>query len=95
MEAKHSVAYVEMELYKKAKVNKSVYQGGTFAGNEVQKIIKAFNEIVWQNDHPFKNYVSLFYALETTNILVFSIREHLSDDDLWEIALSIREVIIH
>ena len=94
MEAKHSVAFVEMELYKKAKVRKSVYQGGTFAGNEVQKIIKAFNEVVWPTDHPFKIYASLFFVLETINILVFSIRENLSDDDLWEIALSIREVII-
>ena len=94
MELKHSEAYVKKELYDIAKVKKAVYQGGTFAGNDVQKVVKTFNNIAWQSEHPFHVYASLFNALETTNNLVFSIKKNLSDDDIFLIAVSIREVLL-
>ena len=94
MEVKHSEAFVKKELYDIAKVNKTSYQGGTFAGNEVQKIVKTFNTITWTGDHPFKMYANLFYSLETTNELVFTTKDNLSDDDIFGIAVSIREVLL-
>ena len=92
MEKKHGESYVKEELYDLVKVKKAPYQGGTFAGNEIQKIINTFNSVSWE-EHPFKDYSSLFYALQTTNSIVFSIRTNLSEDDIFEIALSIREVL--
>ena len=47
----------------------------------------------WPIDHPFKEYGKLFHALEITNEYVFSIKTELTDDDLSNIALSIREVL--
>ena len=62
MELKHSESFVKKELYDIAKVNKTTYQGGTFAGNEIQKIIKTFNVVKWPPGHPFKQYSDLFYT---------------------------------
>ena len=94
MENKHTESVVQKELYEKAKVNKTSYQGGKFEGNEIQKIVKTFNIISWPNDHPFKEYCKLFYALETTNEFVFSIKTELTDVDISNVAISIREVLI-
>ena len=94
MELKHTEAFIETELYKKAKVNKSSYQGGKFEGNQVQSIVKTFNTISWPKDHPFHEYSNLFYALETTNEYVFSIKTELTEDDLSNIDVSIREVLL-
>ena len=49
--------------------------------------------ISWPEDHSFKEYEKLFHALETTNEFVFSIKTELTDDDLANIAISIREVV--
>ena len=94
MEMKHSEPFVQKELYEIAKVNKTSYQGGTFAGNEVQKIVKTFSMIPWQSEHPFKLYAKLFIALDITNFLVFTSKNNLTDDDIVDISLSIREVLI-
>ena len=56
--------------------------------------MKTFNIINWPNDHPFKEYSNLFYALETTNEFVFSIKTELTEDDVSNIAISIREVLL-
>ena len=93
MERKHTEPVVQKELYDKAKVSKTTYQGGKFEGNEIQKIVKSFNMISWPEDHSFKEYEKLFHALETTNEFVFSIKTELTDDDLANIAISIREVV--
>ena len=93
MEIKHTQGFIEKELYEKAKVRKTSYQGGKFEGNEVQAIVKTFNKISWPKDHPFIEYCKLFYALETTNEFVFSIHIDLTDDDIVNIAISIREVL--
>ena len=95
MELKHSESFVKKELYDIAKVNKTTYQGGTFAGNEIQKIIKTFNVVKWPPGHPFKQYSDLFHAFETVNKYVFTIKSNLNEDDLFYMALSIREVLIH
>ena len=92
MEIKHGETYLKTELYEKAKVNKTKYQGGKFEGNEIQKIIKTFNQISWSVDHPFASYCQLFFALETTNEYLFSIKTELSDGDITNIALSIQDV---
>ena len=93
MEIKHGEVIVKNDLYDIAKVSKTKYQGGKFEGNEIQKIVKTFNKISWEGDHPFTSYCKLFFALEIANELVFSIRTDLKDDDLDNIALSIREVL--
>ena len=94
MEIKYTESFMQKEIYEKAKVNKTTYQGGKFEGNEIQKIVKTFNIINWPNDHPFKEYSNLFYALETTNEFVFSIKTELTEDDVSNIAISIREVLL-
>ena len=93
MEIRHGESQMQQDLYEKAKVKKTTYQGGKFEGNEVQKIVKTFNVTSWPIDHPFKEYSKLFHALEITNEYVFSIKTELTDDDLSNIALSIREVL--
>ena len=93
MEVKHGEAFLQKDLYDKAKVNKTKYQGGKFEGNEINKIVKAFNTISWPNNHPFAAYNQIFFALETTNKFVFTIKTHLTDQDLTNIAISIREVL--
>ena len=93
MEIKHGECILKNDLYEKAKVNKTNYQGGKFEGNEIQKIVKTFNSIKWPTEHPFESYSQLFFALETTNEFVFAIKTDLSDEDISNIALSIREVL--
>ena len=85
---------IQSNLYEKAKVKKTTYQGGKFEGNECQKIVKKFNEIIWPANHPFNDYSRLFYAIETANEFVFSIRLDLTDEDLSDMAVSIRDVLI-
>ena len=72
----------------------SCYQGGKFEGNEIQKIVKTFNITSWPNEHPFNEYCYLFNALEVTNEFVFSIKTELTDDDIFNIGISIREVLL-
>ena len=94
MEIKHTESIMINELYEKAKVKKTCYQGGKFEGNEIQKIVKTFNITNWPYEHPFNEYCNLFNALEVTNEYVFSIKTELTDDDLFNIGISIREVLL-
>ena len=94
MELKFGVPELLKGLYEPAKVNKTTYQGGKFEGNEVQKIVKTFNTINWPDNHPFVQYKELFQALETTNDLLFRIKTDLTNDDISNIAVSIREVLL-
>ena len=73
MENKHGEDMMQNDLYSKAKVNKTKYQGGKFEGNEIQKIINTFHTLIWPNNHPFACYSKLFSALKTTNEFVFTV----------------------
>lgn len=93
MESKHGEDVMQKDLYEVAKVRKTSYQGGLFEGNETQKIVKSFVKIPWPDDHPFLEYKNLFYALEQANYFVFSIKTDLTDEYIFNAALSINEVL--
>ena len=89
MEIKHGEHFMQENLYAIAKVHKTKYQGVKFEGNECQKIVKAFNKILWPANHPFCEYQKLFYALETTNDLVLIYLE------LRRISMNMTFLILH
>ena len=68
MEIKHTESIMVKELYEKAKVKKTSYQGGKFEGNEIQKIVKTFNITSWPNKHPFHEYCN--FLSEDPNLVV-------------------------
>ena len=94
MELKFGVPAMQKDLYNISKVNKTSYQGGKFEGNEVQKIVKSFNMIDWPDNHPFTKYKELFAALETTNDILFRIKTDLTDSEISNISISIRDVLL-
>ena len=54
---------VTEELYRKANVTKSPYQGGTFEGNQCQRIVRSAAASGWSETHPLAPYRPLFEKL--------------------------------
>ena len=76
---------VTEELYRKARVSKSPYQGGTFEGNECRRIVRAAASSDWHGQHPLAPYRSLFRSLDQIYNNVFADRFSLNDFEIAKI----------
>ena len=88
---KHGEEAMIGEWYEPANVRKSVYQGGTFEGNQCKKLIRA--AAGWKRGHKFAEYQPLFQSLLQLVEQVFSVRSDLSDEEILSIALCIEEFL--
>lgn len=82
---------VTREWYNSAKVVKSVYQGGTFEGNDCRKLISSATQ--WKPTSPLYKYQTLMVTFNNMINKVFAIRYDLTDEEIYQMSEVIHEFI--
>ena len=93
LESIYGSEFIAKELYSKARVAKKQYQGGTLEGNECNRVVKAYVETSWLENHSLFPYKPLFEAYDRMSFLAFTLRTSLTDD-VKDISLAITEYIM-
>ena len=84
---------VTEELYKRANVTKSPYQGGTFQGNECRRLVQTAASRGWSGAHPLAVYSPLFLSLDRVYTEVFSCKSDLQYSELQGIKHAMQDFV--